>query len=124
MKLFNQNPTRASRALQCYLILIGYAQRRQSITYLDLANQLGFDRAGMMGSFLGPIMAYCEREDVPALASIVVNKETGRAGIGFNTQGKDTAELQNEVFNFPWSNFYPPTEAELQESKCGEHLAA
>ena len=53
-----------------------------------------------------------------------MNKETGRAGIGFNTQGKDTAELQNEVFNFPWSNFYPATEAELQESKCGENLAA
>ena len=67
-------------------------------------------------------MAYCDREGLPALTSIVVNKETGKPGPGFNDRGRDLPDLQNEVFRFPWFDYYPPAEAELQESSCGEHL--
>jgi hypothetical protein len=124
MKRFNENPTRAGRALQIYLILTGYARRRQVLTYGELGRLIGYTHVGVIGRFLGPIMAYCEREGIPALTAIVVNEQTGKPGLGFNTRNKETAELQNETFNFDWFAFYPPAEAELQESTCGEHLAA
>ena len=36
MKRFDENPTRAGRALQIYLIPIGYARSRQVLTYGEL----------------------------------------------------------------------------------------
>lgn len=127
MKRYDEKPTkRCARALQCYIILIGYAQRRQVLTYGELGRLIGYDKhVSVIGcNALGPIMSYCEREGLPALTSIVVNEQTGKPGLGFNTRNKETAELQNETFNFDWFAYRPPAEAELQESACGEHLAA
>jgi hypothetical protein len=80
MKRFNENPTRAGRALQIYLILTGYARRRQVLTYGELGRLIGYTHVGVIGRFLGPIMAYCEREGIPALTAIVVNEQTGKPG--------------------------------------------
>lgn len=97
---------------------------RQVLTYGELGRLIGYTHVGVIGNVLGPIMAYCERENLPPLTSIVVNEKTGKPGAGFNTRGKETAESQNDVFNYAWTDFYPPAESELQESSCGEHLAA
>lgn len=88
MKRFDENPTRAGRALQIYLILIGYARSRQVLTYGELGRLIGYTHVGVIGNVLGPIMAYCERENLPPLTSIVVNEKTGKPGAGFNTRGK------------------------------------
>jgi hypothetical protein len=121
MRPFDANPTRATRALQCYLILIGYAQRRQLVTYEDLSQQVfGHFAAGVMGQFLGPIMRYCEQQGIPALTSIVTNEMTGLPGEGFNTRRTPIHELHNDVFNFHWFEYFPPTEDDLGDSCSAE----
>ena len=61
---------------------------RQVLTYGELGRLIGYTHVGVIGNVLGPIMAYCERENLPPLTSIVVNEKTGKPGAGFNTRGK------------------------------------
>ena len=42
---FDDDPTNASRALQCYLVLIGCAARRETINYGGLAKRLGYKKS-------------------------------------------------------------------------------
>ena len=91
MKRYDEKPTkRCARALQCYIILIGYAQRRHVLTYGELGRLIGYNKhVSVIGcNALGPIMSYCEREGLPALTSIVVNEQTGKPGLGFNSRGR------------------------------------
>ena len=83
--------------------------RRQVLTYGELGRLIGYNKhVSVIGcNALGPIMRYCEREGLPALTSIVVNEQTGKPGLGFNTRNKETAELQNETFNFDWFAYRP-----------------
>ena len=64
MEYFRDHPTLAARALQCYLILIGCAGRRETITYSMLGEKLGYrpnHAAGVMGGHIGPIMFWCQQ---------------------------------------------------------------
>lgn len=53
---------------------------RQVLTYGELGRLIGYTHVGVIGNVLGPIMAYCERENLPPLTSIVVNEKTGKPG--------------------------------------------
>jgi len=50
MRLFNESPTRPSRGVQCYPILLGYAQRRQTVTYDEVADLIGYGNAHFIGN--------------------------------------------------------------------------
>jgi hypothetical protein len=111
---FRNDPTLETRALQIYLILIGAAKRRETITYGTLAEMIGFGGAGVMGQFLGPIMVWCENNELPALTCLVVRGDSGVPGEGLTTVSGGFPAEQQRVFEFDWYGIYPPTFKELK----------
>ena len=110
-RYFSDDPSRAERAMQVWLILVGAAHNRQTLTYGILAEILGFKGAGVLGHTLGHIMHYCREENLPALTVLVVNQETGLPGAGL-TETDLNAERE-AVFDFKWYGIIPPTPADL-----------
>lgn len=112
IKLFSDNPTSATRALQIWQILIAKAHNRQIITYGILADMLGFKGAGVLATPLGHIMYYCQQNELPPLTVLVVNKNTGLPGEGLI--GADLNADRERVFQYDWFGVYPPTPEELR----------
>lgn len=119
MKRFKNDRSVEARALQIYLILIGAAQRRETITYGDLGPMLGHARGGaFLAQQLGPLMAWCKRNELPALTALVVNTQTGIPGEGLSTVSDDNFPAeQQRVFAYPWYSIFPPTIKDLQSAK-------
>lgn len=115
LQRFDEASNVPKRALQIYLILIGAARRHEMLTYEQLSSLMGFDRAaGVLADRLGPIMRWCERNGLPALTAIVVNKTTGLPGAGLQTvDGNKFALEQQRVFQHDWFAIFPPDVAEL-----------
>lgn len=67
-----------------------------------------------MGQFLAPILYFCLENGLPPLTVLVVNEESGQPGDGFGIQDPNLAREQ--VFDYPWHDYAPPTEHELKES--------
>ena len=99
--------TRAQRALQIWSLLVCAARERRTYTYGDIAAVLGMGGAGVIGDFLGPIMFYCERNELPPLTVLVVKKETGLPGTGLTTI-EDVNRDRERVFGHDWFGTEPP----------------
>jgi hypothetical protein len=66
---------------------------------------------------LGRIMNWCDREGLPALTSIVVEKATGLPSTGLSTVAHNAfAAEQQRVFSYPWHSIFPPTPEELDDA--------
>jgi hypothetical protein len=103
-----------SRMIQLWLVLIGRAQNRQTITYGDLSELMLRKRAPRSRSMgLGYLYAYCERKHLPLLPVIVVDKKTGRPEPLdiYPNVAKET----NKVFLFDWYGIHPPSKAEANQ---------
>jgi len=109
IRLFDDNPSRASRAIQIWQILVGKAHNRQTITYGELASLIGHEGAGTMGNFSDPIMRYCIQNELRPLTILVVNRDTGSPGEGLVLRGDENSERE-AVYQYPWYNIYPPSE--------------
>ena len=120
LKKFAEDRSVEARALQIYLILIGAAQRHEIITYGDLGPMLGHVRGGaFLAQQLGPLMAWCVRNKLPALTSLVVNRQTGIPGEGLSTVGEnDFPAEQQRVFEYDWYSIYPPSLKELNSARA------
>ena len=116
LRTFDENPTAADRALQIWLILIGRAANRQTLTYGMLADLLGFGGAGTLGMMLAPVLFYCDANRLPPLTSLVVNQETGLPGDGIGIDPKDLNRVREAVYRYEWHKLVPPTVAELNEA--------
>jgi hypothetical protein len=111
---FQTDSTVATRAYQAYLILIGRAANQQTIQYRQLCEQMHYGIGPILAAPLGRIMHWCDRERVPALTSIVVEKETGIPSTGLSTVAdNDFPAEQQRVFSFNWYSIFPPTLEEL-----------
>lgn len=111
------------RAVQLWQILIGCAYNQQLITYGQLAEILGYKGAGTMGARLGPIMFYCQQEELPPLTILAINVAEGVPGDGFelDTDIYDTIdEARMDVFQTDWYNIIPPTPEEFKLANTGE----
>lgn len=115
VKKFSDDSTGPGRALQVWQILIGKAHNRQTITYIDLANMIGYSDAKPLPNILNYIMKYCKQNDLPPLTALVVNKKTGAPGSGLTTL-RDLNADREEIFNFDWYALIPPTPDELLTS--------
>jgi hypothetical protein len=114
---FEDNPTNASRALQCYLVLIGCAARRESVTYAWLAEKLGYQKGQhVMGDRLAPLMFWCKQNNLPALTSLVVREDTGMPGLGIYLDPSEVPGAQQKVYTFDWYAIVVPTVDELEEA--------
>jgi putative restriction endonuclease len=112
-KTFDNITKSTERALQVWLILIGKAYNHQTMTYIELANLMGYNDARPIRNFLIPIMNYCDQNDLPPLTVLVVSKEKGTPGTGLTTVDNPDLDRQR-VFNYNWYNLYPPTPEEFQ----------
>ena len=110
---FDEHPTRADRALQIWLILIGKAANRQTITYGMIADLLGYAGAGTLAGMLAPVMYYCRDSSLPPLTCIVVNQDTGLPGDGIGIDPAELNRVRESVYRYAWYGLVPPTVAEL-----------
>jgi len=96
------------------MILIGKAANQQTIQYLQLCELMHWGRGPVLAHPLGKIMNWCKKENLPALTSIVVEKDTGLPSTGLTTvKGNAFAAEQQHVFSFDWFSILPPTLEEL-----------
>lgn len=114
-QLFSNDSRHPTRALQSYLVLIGLAWNRQTITYGQLSeNQMEYGQGGILAGPLGCIMGWCYENGLPPLTVLVVNGETGIPGEGLGTvEDDDHPAAQQRVFNFNWFQLFPPAIDEL-----------
>ena len=112
VRLFDDHRTNANRALQIWLILISKTSNRQTLTYGDLADILGFEGAGTLQNMLGHIMMFCINNGLPPLTVIVVNQETGLPGGGLIEA--DLNADRERVYKYKWFGMFPPSPEELQ----------
>lgn len=110
---FDDNPNRPTRALQVWIILVACAHNRQTLTYSQLAERIGYQDVRPLGRVLDYIWHYCNQHELPPLTGIVVNKNTGLPGDGM---GDYTFADQERVFTHPWYNLIPPTSTEFEEA--------
>jgi len=101
LRRFSEEPSAPRRGLQIWLILVGKAHARQTITYGALADLLGFERAGTLAPLLGHVMFFCRASGLPPLTVLVVNQETGRPGDGL-TGVEDVDRARERVFQYDW----------------------
>ena len=101
--------------MQIWSLLICAARDRKIYTYGDVASALGMRGAGVMGQFLGPIMHYCEQNDLPPLTVLVVNKDSGLPGEGLTTLAEVNSDRES-VFAFDWFGIGPPETKDFREA--------
>lgn len=106
--------TREQRAQQLWSILVLAARNRQILTYEMLASACGVP-APSIGEFLRPIQQYCSERSLPALTSIVVNKNSGIPGEGF-IAAQDVPGAQMLVFATDWLGEQAPSAERLAEA--------
>jgi hypothetical protein len=113
MKTFDDLRTDASRGLQIWLILIGKAHNRQTITYEKLATVMGFKKnaAICLPKMLGKVYHYCQKNELPPLTILVVGKKSGMPGDGMPEGNRD--DLREKVYNYKWYNLVPPALKDL-----------
>jgi hypothetical protein len=108
--------TEPAWALRSYLVLIGCAADRQTVTYDDLARRVKRGGPNLLAKPLALITRWCERHDLPALASLVVERATRLPAPGFTTVGRDEIPREQErVWDFDWYAILPPAIEELVE---------
>ena len=71
--------------------------------------------AGVMGQFVGPIMYYCQENQLPPLTVLVVNKDTGLPGEGLTTL-EDVNRDRERVFAHDWFQMEPPEAGDFEEA--------
>lgn len=112
---FDEHPNWPHRALQIWLILLGKAHNRQTMTYGHLAAILGFEGAGVLSHPLDHILCYCEIHGLPPLTCLVVNQTTGLPGEGLKLD--DPHGDRERVYNFNWYGLIPPSPEALVEAR-------
>ena len=106
--------TKYERTSQIWALLICAARERKTYKYGDVADILSFGGAGVLGQFLGPIMNYCEENELPPLTVLIVNQETGLPSEGLVTL--EEVNLDREaVFNYDWFTLNPPQNSDFEE---------
>jgi hypothetical protein len=117
MTKFNPSSPHPDRAVQAWLILVGAAMNRQTLTYEGLSLLMYRRKAqGVLDKVLGHVAFYCNDNGLPALTSIVVGKKRGTPGadIPMDLARRDTE--RERVYAEDWYDIYPPSAEELRES--------
>lgn len=107
--------TKYQRSAQLWSLLVCAARERRTYTYGEAARILGLGGAGVMGSFLGPIMFFCVQKEYPPLTVLVVNQETGLPGEGLTTIENVNGDRER-VFRFDWFGIVPPESGDFEKS--------
>jgi hypothetical protein len=105
-----------ARVIQSWQILIGFAKRRETVTYGDLSVlMLGKWAPRSKAMRLGQLLSYCKLRGLPQLPVIVVTAKS-KSKRPAELAPYSWAEVENEqkrVFDFDWYDVFPPLEADL-----------
>jgi hypothetical protein len=108
--------------IQAWLILIGRAHNRQTITYTELSTLMqgkSGKRAGQWkGLRLGQLFKYCKDRGLPLLPVIVVTKDTGLPAdmapyFPAKPDGREPNAEREDVFRYDWYALCPPRKSEI-----------
>ena len=100
------------RAQQLWSILVLAAKYRHILTYAEVAKAIGAPTPAL-GAWLEPVQAYCVRNGLPALTSLIVSEVTGLPGAGF-TAAADVPAAQMRAFAHEWFHGQAPNAADLE----------
>ena len=114
---FNPSSNHPSRALQAWLILVGAAMNRQTLTYQSLSELMyNKEAAGVLNEVLGHVAFFCKAHKLPSLTTIVVGKGRGTPGAEIPVDPSQMDREREKVYSFDWFNVVPPTTRELAAS--------
>lgn len=125
MERFSDGGSAPKRALQAWLILIGCATNRQTLTYTGLSQSMfGHPAPGVLGQILGHIAAYCEANNLPQLNVLVVRGNVGAPGHAIPlAEDLEPAKRQvnfdehrEAVYRQDWYNIVPPAIQDLEQA--------
>jgi hypothetical protein len=109
--------TESAWGLRAYLILIGCAADRQTVTYDNLARRIKRGGPNLLAKPLGLITRWCQQHSLPALASLVVEQATGLPAPSFAAVSRDEIPREQErVWTCDWFAIFPPTIEEFGEN--------
>lgn len=118
---FNPSSKHPDRAVQAWIILVGAAMSRQTLTYKGLsALMYRRDAAGVLNRVLGHVAFFCIENGLPPLTSIVVGKGRGTPGQDIPLDLSKLDAERERVYAHDWYDEYPPTSAML----AAAHYAA
>jgi hypothetical protein len=112
LKRFEDNATDPTRAVQSWLILIGQAHDRKTLTLPALARLLHLADPSKLVYILGHIMFLCRENQLPPLVALVVNEKTGAPVLGMSVT--DINADREAIFNHDWYAVWPPTAEDLR----------
>jgi hypothetical protein len=108
--------TEPAWGLRAYLVLMGCAADRQTVTCDDLARRIDRGGPNLLARPLELVTRWCQRHSLPAIAALVVEQATGSPTPGFAVVSKDEIPREQErVWDFDWYGIVPPTIEELAE---------
>jgi hypothetical protein len=108
--------TEPAWALRAYLVLIGCAADQHTMTYGELAKRIKRGGPNLMSEPLDCITRWCKRNDLPQLASLVVERMTGMPAPGFTAVARSEIPAEHErVWAHDWFAFLPPTIEDLAQ---------
>ena len=109
--------TEPAWALRAYLILIGCAADRQTVTYDALERRMKRGDPNLLAEPLDLITRWCQSHELPALASLVVEEGIGLPAPDFTASSREEIPQEKErVWERDWFSFFPPTIEELEEA--------
>ena len=108
-------------AHQTWPILIDAAKKRRTLSYGEIADQLGYRGARPVRMPLWTIQDFCLEKRLPPLTSLVLNQKTRKPGSGFIAWDGDIKDAHRRVFDFKnWhlipTPFPPGSRAQLTAS--------
>ena len=110
--------TRYERSSQIWTLLVCAARERKTYKYGDVSEVLSFGGVGVLGQFLGPIMNYCEQNELPPLTVLVVNQESGLPSEGLATLEEVNMDRE-AVFRYDWFSLNPPQNSDFEAADQG-----
>lgn len=115
MASFNPSSSHPDRALQAWLVLVGAAMNRQTLTYEGLSVLMyGRKAQGVLDRILGHVAFYCIENDLPPLTAIVVGKKRGTPGTDIPIDLSRRDLERERVYAHDWYDVYPPSSKQLK----------
>ena len=112
IKYFGDDPSGSARTLKAYLVLVGHAVRRETITYGALRRKID-ETPPNVSNHLRLILDYCEKNHLPRLVTLVVSGTSGEPGEDYPGPTESIYVDREAVYAYDWLELVPPTTTEL-----------
>ena len=94
--------TKAERLVAVYQVLVGRAQRKETITYEAMADAIQVSNARLVGRYLDPIAVHLLMAGLPPLTALVVSKVNGKPGEGLIKAPETFEDARGRVYAYGW----------------------